>query len=184
MAMLSGNALQAFAFYLAATNRFVNAYGNSRACALLAEKVGCRGMCGGQEEDIQNEDRPVGRSDLERINRKKTGSLFQASCILGCIAADASEEQCASADQYALNIGAAYQIIDDLLDVTVSSRDMGKSALTDVKNMKTTFVTLLGKDGARALAEEYTEEAVKAIKGYKNSEYLISFARDMLDRRK
>jgi geranylgeranyl diphosphate synthase type II len=184
IAMLAGDALLTEAFALLAGNTALSPEQNVRAVALLARKSGYMGMVGGQDEDIRNEDRPVCAEDLDRINGKKTGDLLLAACELGCIAAGADEEQTEAARVYARNFGAAFQIVDDILDVSVSTRELGKNALSDVKNRKTTYVTLLGKDGAYEKASSLTEKAVAAISGYKGSEYLVEFAKSALDRRK
>ncbi len=184
MAMLAGDALQAFAFGLAASNPHLDGEKNARAVALLADRSGYAGMCGGQEEDIQNEDKAVTGADLDRINMKKTGALLEAACGLGCIAAGADEDAFESALTYARNFGAAFQIIDDILDITVPSKELGKSALSDVKNQKTTYATLLGVQGASELARRLTGRAVRAIEAYEGSEYLSDFATKLLERKK
>lgn len=183
-ATIAVSALFAQACNITATNPALDSVTNARAVALLAQKIGSDGMCGGEEQDILNEDQQLEHDDLVRINRMKTGSLFEAACCLGCIAAGANEEDLANARTFALNFGAAFQIIDDLLDVTVPTKELGKSALSDVKNLKTTFVSLYGKNGAAQLAHDYTEQAVQAIQSYPNSDYLVQFAYDMLERKK
>lgn len=184
IAMLAGDALLTEAFALIAGNTALSAEQNARAVALLANKSGYLGMVGGQDEDIRNEDMPVGTEDLDRINGKKTGDLLLAACELGCIAAGADEKAVAAARVYAKNFGAAFQIVDDILDVSVSTRDLGKNALSDVKNRKTTYVTLLGRDGAFDKAETLINEAVEAVKDYEGSEYLVEFALRSLTRKK
>ncbi|MBQ9468429.1 MAG: polyprenyl synthetase family protein [Clostridia bacterium] len=183
-ATLAGGALTSFAFYLTSTNRFFDSETNARATALLAEKSGYTGMFGGQAEDIQNEDREVNCRDLERINRLKTGALLEAACGLGCIAAHAGESAYIDASAYALNFGAAFQIIDDYLDIRIPTKLLGKSALSDVKNVKTTFITMLGEEGALDLAKQYTERAAEAISKYPGSDYLTQFAFNMLQRKR
>lgn len=183
-AMLASNALMTFAFKLTSSNAALDALQNADASALLAEKAGVNGMTGGQGEDIMNEGREINCRDLMQISRLKTGALFEAACGLGCIAAGADESAIADALTYAVNFGAAFQIIDDYLDVTVSTRLLGKSALSDVKNEKTTFITMLGKEGALDLAQQYSENAADAIKKYPDSEYLRAFAFNMLQRKR
>ena len=184
IAMLAGDALLTEAFALIAGNTALSAEQNVKAVAVLSGKSGYQGMVGGQDEDIRNEDMPVGAEDLDSINSKKTGDLLLAACELGCIAAGADEKAVGAARIYAKNFGAAFQIVDDILDVSVSTRDLGKSALSDVKNRKTTYVTLLGKDGAYEKAEMLINEAVDAIKDYEGSAYLVEFALRSLNRRK
>jgi geranylgeranyl diphosphate synthase type II len=150
----------------------------------LAKAAGCSGMIAGQVMDLANEGKAVGIDAVRNTDRLKTGELIRVAAVLGCIAAGADEEQTEAARVYARNFGAAFQIVDDILDVSVSTRELGKNALSDVKNRKTTYVTLLGKDGAYEKASSLTEKAVAAISGYKGSEYLVEFAKSALDRRK
>lgn len=184
IAMLAGDALLTEAFALIAGNDALSSRQNAKAVQVLAQKAGYLGMVGGQEEDIRNEDMPVSAADLDRINSGKTGALLEAACMLGCIAANAADEEIEAARIYASNFGAAFQIIDDILDVSVSTKDLGKSALSDVKNRKTTYVTILGKEGAYKKARALTKRAVDAISPYEGSDYLVDFALRALDRKK
>lgn len=182
MALLAGDALLTYAFELLAGNKRTAPLDNVRAVKLLADKAGYLGMVGGQEEDILNESIAITSAQLDSINDKKTGALLEAACGLGCIAAGVNDEVLADAMTYGLNFGAAFQIIDDILDVTASEEELGKPSGSDEKNQKTTYVAILGMDGARRRAEELTEIAVSAIEKYAGSEYLVDFARTSLNR--
>ena len=170
MAMLAGDALQTFAFRLAAGNECLSAEQNAKAVVLLAEKAGETGMCGGQEEDLENEN--------------KTGALLEAACGLGCIAAGADEKQMEAAMLYARCFGAAFQIVDDILDVTASEEQFGKNVKSDMRNQKTTYASLLGLESAYTLAKQLTERAAKALECYPGSAYLMRFAKSSLERKK
>ena len=141
-------------------------------------------MCGGQEEDLENENKSIQAKDLDRINEKKTGALLEAACGLGCIAAGADEKQMEAAMLYARCFGAAFQIVDDILDVTASEEQFGKNVKSDMRNQKTTYASLLGLESAYTLAEQLTERAAKALEGYPGSAYLMRFAKSSLERKK
>lgn len=184
MAMLAGDALQTFAFRLAAGNERLSAEQNAKAVVLLAEKAGETGICGGQEEDLENENKSIQAKDLDRINEKKTGALLEAACGLGCIAAGADEKQMEAAMLYARCFGAAFQIVDDILDVTASEEQFGKNVKSDRRNQKTTYASLLGLESAYTIAKQLTERAAKALEGYPGSAYLMRFAKSSLERKK
>ena len=102
-------------------------------------------MIGGQVIDIQNENKPdISFDTLKLLDNLKTGALIEAACAMGCIAAGADDDKIASAKRFASKIGLAFQIKDDILDVTGSLEKLGKMAGSDIENGKTTYVTLLG----------------------------------------
>ena len=134
----------------------------AQACAVLAEAAGHLGMIGGQTMDLANEDKDVSLETLRQTDALKTGALIRAACVLGCIAAGADDDQKASAAQYAHGLGMAFQIVDDILDVTGDDATLGKPVGSDAAQHKNTYVTLCGLDGARAEAARFTDEAVQA----------------------
>ena len=184
IAMLAGDALLTEAFALIAGNEALSAEQNVRAVALLATKSGYKGMVGGQDEDIRNEDRPVCAEDLDRINGKKTGDLLLAACELGCIAAGADEEQIEAARTYARNFGAAFQIVDDILDCTGDAAELGKATGVDAAHQKTTFMSFYSVEEAQYYADRLTEEAIDAIRDFEHSEALCDLAQWLKDRKK
>ena len=133
----------------------------SRLVTLLADAVGSDGLIGGQADDLLATDRAITFERLERIHRLKTGVLFSASAVGGAMAAGGGAQQIAALSAYAKNLGLAFQIIDDLLDVEGDPAETGKQAKLDVK--KTTFVSFSGTDGARLLARELCETANRAL---------------------
>lgn len=128
---------------------------------LLADAVGSDGLVGGQAEDLLATEEQISFEALERIHRRKTGALFSAAATGGAMTAGASADQVASLGAYAKNLGLAFQIVDDLLDVEGDPAETGKAHRLDVK--KTTFVSFSGVDGARQLAAELCATADRAL---------------------
>jgi geranylgeranyl diphosphate synthase type II len=128
---------------------------------LLASAVGPAGLIGGQALDLESTDRTVTFETLERIHRGKTGALFVAAAACGALTAGAAAEPLAALSAYAKNLGLAFQIVDDMLDVTGDSADTGKAVRADAR--KTTFVSFSGVDGARQLAAELCQTADRAL---------------------
>ena len=131
----------------------------------LAHAAGARGMVGGQVLDIA-EDRPAELDYLVRLHRMKTGALLKAACRMGAIAGGASAEQLAAADRFGDSIGLAFQIADDVLDVTASAEAMGKPTGADADAGRHTFPAVVGLERSRALAKEHAQAAVNAAKAF------------------
>jgi len=129
----------------------------------LMGAAGGAGMIGGQLLDLEGEGRPLALADLERIHRLKTGALITASVRLGGLAAGASDEQLAAFTRYGDAIGLAFQIADDVLDVTATTDQLGKTAGKDIALAKSTYPALLGVDGAVLRAEALVEEGCEAL---------------------
>jgi len=127
----------------------------------LANAVGPEGLIGGQALDLEGTDRTITFEMLERIHRGKTGALFVAAATCGALTAGAAAEAIAALTAYAKNLGLAFQIVDDLLDVAGTTRETGKAVRADAR--KTTFVSFSGVDGARQLAAELCETADRAL---------------------
>jgi len=132
-----------------------------RLAMLLAEAVGLEGLIAGQAEDLLSTDRDISFDTLERIHRRKTGALFSAAATAGALTSGASVDEIAALAAYAKNLGLAFQIVDDLLDVTGSPEETGKAVRLDAK--KTTFVSFSGVHGARQLAAELCQTADAAL---------------------
>jgi geranylgeranyl diphosphate synthase, type II len=133
----------------------------SRMTALLADAVGPEGLIGGQAADLLATDQHITFETLERIHRGKTGALFSASSTAGALAAGASADSIAALQAFAKNLGLAFQIIDDLLDVEGHPAVTGKPVREDLK--KTTFVSFSGAGGARQIATELCHTADRAL---------------------
>ena len=156
-----------------------------RAVAELSDAAGYAGMVGGQTLDIATEGKPVTQETLGKLQRLKTGALIRCACRLGCLAGGVYDgELFAAADVYAEKIGLAFQVIDDILDGTGDPALLGKSVGKDEASGKTTWLSLLGKDGAEAFAEELTREAAEAVAPYDPEGRLASLAGLLLMRKK
>jgi geranylgeranyl diphosphate synthase type II len=162
--ILAGDALLNYAFETA-SRAFLLEPSNpaiGRAFSLLASKAGVYGMVGGQVVDVEAEKRgetAISREKLDFIYRLKTGALIEASMMVGAILADAPEAETQSIGQVAADIGLAFQIQDDILDVTSSTEVLGKPVGSDEKNEKSTYVTLEGLEQAAEDVERFSKEA-------------------------
>ncbi|RHV69752.1 polyprenyl synthetase family protein [Clostridium sp. OM02-18AC] len=166
MAVLAGDALMIYAFETASKAFAMTQYPEraARAIGILAEKTGIYGMIGGQVVDVELTGKPIPQEKLDFIYRLKTGALLEASMMIGAILGGASEEEIRRVEEIAAAVGLAFQIQDDILDVTSTSEELGKPVLSDEKNQKTTYVTLVGLDQAREDVAEISSRAVTLLK--------------------
>lgn len=166
MAVLAGDALMIYAFETASKAFSMTAHPDraAKAIQVLAEKTGIYGMIGGQVVDVELTGKPIPQEKLDFIYRLKTGALLEASMMIGAILGGASEEEVKRVEEIASAVGLAFQIQDDILDVTSTSEELGKPVLSDEKNQKTTYVTLVGLDQARADVAEISARAVSLLK--------------------
>ena len=171
-ATLAGDALQAAAFQTVLSARGEWRHGGQMyralAAEILAEAAGFQGMCGGQYWDTLGDGQLHTEEELTAINDKKTGALLRAACMMGVAASlgrRAVEENCMdAAREYAANLGLAFQIRDDMLDVMGDTGAFGKPVGSDAANGKTTYVTVLGLEACGARVLDYTEKAKAALK--------------------
>ena len=154
------------------------------AVRCLSEAAGPEGMVGGQALDMAGEGRAMTRCELEQLQSLKTGALIAAAAQLGCIAAGGSQEQLGQVKRYAQALGRAFQVRDDMLDVTSSDEELGKTVGSDRVNEKNTFVTALGLAGCQQLMEQLTQEAVDALGGFEDAGFLSWLAWEMSVRNK
>ena len=185
-ALLAGDSLSIRAFSVLANNAALDASVNLDAVCLLAEAVSSEGMIGGQIIDMRGERESLSFETLLKLHSKKTGALISASAMLGCLAAGVkkSDKKFISAREYASKIGLAFQIIDDILDATADVTVLGKNTGTDEDRNKTTFLTFMSIEEARAYAKRLTDEAKKAIADFENNEILCELADYLLTRNK
>ncbi len=168
LAILAGDALQSRAFEILASRKWNNIASENKIAMIeqLAKGCGSLGMAGGQSLDMEATGQSVDYTDLVRIHSLKTGSLIESSAIVGCLAAEnASDELLAGIRTYGSCIGLAFQILDDILDVTENSQVLGKVSGADRTMNKSTCVSILGLGAARTEAEKLAEKAVRAIQG-------------------
>jgi farnesyl diphosphate synthase len=161
-ALLVGDALQTLAFDVIAQLPLAPAL-TVQAIHVLAQASGSSGMAGGQAIDLMNVGQQLSLAELEGMHRLKTGALLRASAALGGIATAAASEQRRALDAYTHAIGLAFQVVDDILDVTADSGQLGKTAGKDAAADKPTYVSHLGLDQARDLAESLRQQAHAAL---------------------
>ena len=163
-ALLAGDALQALAFeLLAPEGDEVPAAMQAALCRLLARAAGVQGMAGGQAIDLASVGKPLTEPELRGMHQLKTGALLQASVRMGVACGDASPAARAALDDYGAAIGLAFQVVDDILDVTADSTALGKTAGKDAAADKPTYVSLLGLPASQALADELRTQAHRAL---------------------
>lgn len=183
-ALLAADALVTAAFEVIA-NAPLSAESRVCAAACLAKAGGARGMLYGQELDKKYEREKAGEAELLALHRHKTGALIVAAAELGCIAADAKPEVRDALTRYAAGIGLVFQIVDDILDVTATTEELGKPAGSDEANDKTTFVTLYGLGGAEELAKQNNQDSLQALDPLgADGWFLRELAQQLLQRRK
>ena len=166
MGILAGDALLNYAFETA-FQAFVLAPGESerigQALRVLGEKAGIHGMIGGQVIDVSKTGQTMERDVLDTIYELKTGALIEASMMIGAILSGASDREIQMVEEIASHVGIAFQIQDDILDVTSTPEVLGKPVHSDEKNEKTTYVTLMGAREAADLVEAKSREAVRLL---------------------
>jgi farnesyl diphosphate synthase len=163
-ALLAGDALQALAFeLLTPDDGSVAPAVQARLCAALARAAGHHGMAGGQAIDLAHVGLAMTEAALRDMHRRKTGAMLEVSVHMGALSAGADGPTLACLQRYAQAIGLAFQVVDDILDVTADSATLGKTAGKDQANDKPTFVSLLGLAGAQAQAQTLLQDALAAL---------------------
>lgn len=162
MAILAGDALVTLAFEILATQSAEPTV-MARMVAELADATGWQGMIGGQVEDIDGESCPPQRERVERIHAMKTARLIQSACRLGALAANAPKPACDALSRFGHELGVAFQIVDDLLDVTATTDDLGKRAGKDETSEKQTYPRVFGVETSRTLAREAIQRAKASL---------------------
>lgn len=182
-AVLAGDALAIYPFEIIAKDDELDSDTKVKLIAELSCSSGAEGMIGGQIIDMENEEREnVDEENLRQMCALKTGKLIKTACVMGCIAAGGTEEQIELAESYAHCLGLAFQIIDDILDVTADEKLLGKPTGSDLEQNKTTFVTLFGIEGAKKEAEKLTGQALRILDEFENSEFLKGLTEYLLIR--
>ena len=182
-ALLAGDALLTHAFLAAANAADIPPERVSRAISVLAQKAGIYGMVGGQVMDLDFEKNGANGEELTAMYIKKTSCLLEAAAMCGAVLAGADEETVKKTEEYAENLGLAFQITDDILDCTADEKTLGKPIGSDKKNGKTTFVTLFGLDGAKQKAALFTKKAEDILNGFSgDTSYLNELTEYLLNR--
>ncbi len=182
-AILAGDALICLPFMLIANDANLTAEQKVQLIAVLSEREGANGMVGGQVMDMKFETQEtVTAEDLTMMCLGKTGALMEASCKMGCICGGGTLQQQEAAAAYGRSIGLAFQIIDDILDVTSTAEMLGKPIGSDAEEEKKTFVTVLGIEEAQKKAEELTKFAHAQLEMFENTEFLHALTDELLVR--
>lgn len=183
-AILAGDALMVKPFEIMADDSKLSESVRIKLISELSSSFGASGVIGGQMIDIENEKRnDVDILNLENMYSKKTSYLIRSACRMGCIAAQAYD-MLPYADRYAQCMGLAFQITDDILDVTSSTEILGKPVGSDALQNKTTYVTLAGIENAAKEAERLTKLALDALGNFENNEFLTDLTNMLLGRKK
>jgi farnesyl diphosphate synthase len=183
-AMLAGDAMQALAFDVLTPDSGVEPALQAKLCALLARSAGHAGMAGGQAIDLASVGLQIDEATLRDMHHRKTGVLLQASVMMGAACGVTSARGTAALAEYGAALGLAFQVVDDILDVTQDSAVLGKTAGKDQDANKPTYVSLLGLAPARALAQELRAQAQQALanSGLENTVWLSSLADMVVER--
>ena len=181
MAILAGDGLLNFAFETA-----LKAFGKAEplkvaeCLKILSKKAGIYGMIGGQVVDVMSEEKKIDMETLLFIHRNKTSALIQSSMMIGAVLAGASEEEVAKIEKIGEDIGLAFQIQDDILDVTSSLEVLGKPVHSDEKNEKTTYITLEGLEKSKKDVEEISHRAIAGLKSFERENQFLNELVEML----
>ena len=187
-ALLVGDSLQSLAFELLAHPDLAQTSPHTRLpqvemIRLLATASGSHGMAGGQAIDLANTGQHISLAELELMHQHKTGALIDAAICLGAMCGGPLEAaHLAALKQYARAVGLAFQVVDDILDATASSEQLGKTAGKDANQLKSTYVSLMGCDAARQFAHSLHQQATAAIKHLPHNQRLLDLAALILQR--
>lgn len=180
-AVLAGDGLLTAAFHVLSKATFSPEI-RIKAVAVLAEYAGELGMVGGQILDMQSETRQCTKEEVLAIQSRKTGALIKAACVLGVLAGQGSQAQLSAAETFASNLGLAFQIRDDMLDVIGNAAELGKAVGVDA--VKNTFVQLYGLDVCQQMVNEHTQQAINALQAFAEHSFMEQLAIQLTDRTK
>lgn len=181
-AILAGDGLLTAAFAVVAGTEGLSECQRLQAVSALSRASGPAGMIGGQVLDMAGESRALDRPTVERLQRLKTGALIRCAAHMGCIAADADPATVQAVDRYADALGLAFQVRDDILDVTATQQVLGKPIGSDQASHKTTFVTLLGLKECQRWVDQLSRQAAQALDGFPDANFLQQLAGQLAQR--
>ena len=183
-AILVGDALQALAFNILSSQQGITAEGQLQMVKLLSEASGACGMVGGQILDFEAVGVSLTLEQMQQMHNLKTGALIRSAVVMGGLShPDISEDQLAALDNYASNLGLAFQVHDDILDVTGDTETLGKPQGSDSEQNKPTYVSLLGLEGANQKAQELSDSAVSSLREFsEDADYLRELAVYVIER--
>ncbi len=177
MAILAGDALLNYAYEIMSDAVMNSKYPKRaiRAMQTIARKAGIYGMVGGQTVDVENEGKEMSIDTINYIHNLKTAALIEGSMMAGAILAGAKAEEIDIVEKIAKSIGVAFQIQDDILDVTGDSNQLGKAVLSDEKNHKTTYVSLLGVNISKEHVKRYSRDAIELLESLNKDDAFLKF---------
>ena len=186
-AVLSGDALQALSYEIICNDIYLSDNNKVKALKLLSHACGKNGMVLGQHLDIDNENNlaKTDQESLDHIHQLKTGKLIECSVLFGQLNNDLNDNEIQNLKSFSRKLGLAFQIIDDVLDVTESSEVLGKNSNSDIKNNKDTYVNILGVESSRARAKSLVESAIADLNNNNpaNIDKLVDIAYYLINRR-
>ncbi len=181
-ALLAGDGLLTLAFEMLTKSDFSDKQ-KVQAVKTLSTYAGYQGMIGGQTVDLMSEGKKVSLDRLKLMDNLKTGKLINCAALLGCISADADKEKTDAAIKFTNALGLAFQIVDDILDVTSTAEKLGKPIGSDSEKNKSTYVSILGIEKSKQYAEELTDEALNSLECFgDDADFLRKLARGLLER--
>ncbi len=187
IALLAGDALNSAAFQIIASEAKcgnISAETGIDIISILSSHIGVYGMIGGQVIDLESEGKVISLETLNTLQERKTGALIKAACLMGCkLGLSADITKTAAASGYADRLGKAFQIVDDILDVTGSFEELGKPIGSDEEQGKSTFVSLLGLEKAQAQAKALTDEALSFLDCFEDNGFLKELTNELLTRK-
>ena len=185
IALLAGDALNTLPFEIITNKALDGTISFETAVKLvnvLSSAIGVNGMIGGQVIDIEAENRKISLDELNVLQSLKTGALIKASCVMGCLLAG-REDLITYAEKYAENVGRAFQIVDDILDVEGSFEELGKPIGSDKESEKSTYVSILGLDESKRISKVLTDDALKVVENFDNNDFLKDVTEYLLVRK-
>ncbi len=181
IALLAGDALENYAFEVISSDRKLSFEQRIKVIKVLSEAVGVMGMIGGQTVDVQNVGKPFDAELLLKMYSMKTSALIKCACVMGCICAE-KYDMIPAAEEYAEALGLAFQIVDDILDITADEKLLGKPVHSDADLNKATYPAVFGLDAAEKKAEELTAKAVSIAESFPDSDFLSQLTAYLLKR--
>ena len=183
-AILAGDALLNKAFEVVSQYNGNNPQRAIKAMNMLAVSSGTEGMIGGQIVDMESEGKDITLDELKYLHLNKTGAIIRSACTVGALMGGASDGEIKAVDEFAQNLGVAFQIQDDILDVIGDEKELGKPIGSDAEENKNTYVKLVGLEKSKELAKEYSEKAKKSLEMFgEKAEFLINLTDYLIDRK-
>ena len=185
-ALLAGDGLLTRAFGIIADSELAKKSPEKaiKAVSMLSSLAGSNGMIGGQVVDLRNEDKPCGLEVLRTMDSLKTGALIRCAALLGVVSAGGVKENIEAATAYADNLGHAFQIVDDILDVIGDEKELGKPIGSDADSNKSTYVSILGVEESQKRADELTKKAIDALESFgSDGDFLRNLAMSLVSRK-